>query len=386
MQGSSTATRTMPVAGQHPQHQPEALGEPGARRRCCRRRRPRRGPAAGTRRRPRAAVRRRGSRRSRRRRSGRPAPASPSAHSQSRIGNPPRSGIPYLKSTSSRRRGRRGSARRRVAAIARRRPASPTRSGWQVALGLELGVAVDDQPPRHAELAGQLARRRQPLADAEPAGADGVAELGLELGAERLGRSCGPVRRAGPGPNRSTRWPRKWTLPVDRSPSYRGHQQHAPAAPRARPRHDEPPDHRATDRAAPDHGDRRRPPPPPRHDRPRGADSGRHRHPRARRARRSARGPPPWPTPSPSTASTGLEGPVADVCASACRRGVEATCVGILADHAQPPVARERALGHVLMTLVAGPPPRPRPRPTSPDPRRPGGQSVGTGRGTPGRG
>ena len=46
-----------------------------------------------------------------------------------------------------------------------------------------------------------------------------------------------------------------------------------------------------------------------------------------------------------------IEGPVADVCASARRRGLESTCVGILADRQEPAVARERALGHVLMTL-----------------------------------
>jgi len=47
------------------------------------------------------------------------------------------------------------------------------------------------------------------------------------------------------------------------------------------------------------------------------------------------------------------EGPVADVCASARRRGLESTCVGIVADRAEPGVARERALGHILMTLAS---------------------------------
>ncbi|MET0460494.1 MAG: hypothetical protein ABW195_14680, partial [Ilumatobacteraceae bacterium] len=49
----------------------------------------------------------------------------------------------------------------------------------------------------------------------------------------------------------------------------------------------------------------------------------------------------------------GVERAVTDVCASACRRGLEATCVEIVADRTQPPVARERALGHILMTLAS---------------------------------
>ena len=205
--------------------------------------------------------------------------------------------------------GRRAGAPVRSAAMPdatlRRRSAA----AGQVALGLELGVAVDDEPPRHAELGGQLARRRQPLADAEPAVADGVAQLGLELGAEGLGRSVRSSPTSRSGPNRSTRWPRKWTLPVDRSSSYRGPRQHDASSTTARPRHDEPPHHPAADRPAPDHGDRRRPtataspraagaapePPPPPSP--------------SRAARRSARGPPTWPTPSPSTASTSSSAP-----------------------------------------------------------------------------
>jgi len=48
-----------------------------------------------------------------------------------------------------------------------------------------------------------------------------------------------------------------------------------------------------------------------------------------------------------------VEGAVADVCASARRRGLESTCVGILADRREPAVARERALGHVLVALAS---------------------------------
>ena len=48
-----------------------------------------------------------------------------------------------------------------------------------------------------------------------------------------------------------------------------------------------------------------------------------------------------------------VERAVTDVCASACRRGLEATCVAIVADRAQPSVARERALGHILLTLAS---------------------------------
>jgi hypothetical protein len=49
----------------------------------------------------------------------------------------------------------------------------------------------------------------------------------------------------------------------------------------------------------------------------------------------------------------GVERAVADVCASARRRRLDATCVEIVADRREPPVARERALGHVLMSLAA---------------------------------
>jgi len=48
-----------------------------------------------------------------------------------------------------------------------------------------------------------------------------------------------------------------------------------------------------------------------------------------------------------------LERAAAAVCASARRRSVESTCVEIVGDRGQPPVARERALGHILMTLAA---------------------------------
>ena len=44
---------------------------------------------------------------------------------------------------------------------------------------------------------------------------------------------------------------------------------------------------------------------------------------------------------------------VADVCASARRRGLDTTCVEIVADLREPAVARERALGHILMTLAS---------------------------------
>ena len=58
----------------------------------------------------------------------------------------------------------------------------------QVALGGELGVGIDGDAPRDAELAGQVARRRNLRAGAQGALADGAAELVLDLRAQRRGR------------------------------------------------------------------------------------------------------------------------------------------------------------------------------------------------------
>jgi hypothetical protein len=60
------------------------------------------------------------------------------------------------------------------------------RTTLEVALGAQLLVGVDDEPPRDAEVAGQHARGRQASAGRETPGADGVAQPGLELAAQRL--------------------------------------------------------------------------------------------------------------------------------------------------------------------------------------------------------
>ena len=56
----------------------------------------------------------------------------------------------------------------------------------EIPLGLQLRITVDDDPPRDTELLGQHPARRQPLAVHQPALADGVAQLLLDLRAERL--------------------------------------------------------------------------------------------------------------------------------------------------------------------------------------------------------
>ena len=56
----------------------------------------------------------------------------------------------------------------------------------EIPLGLQLRITVDDDPPRDTELLGQHPARRQPLAVHQPALADGVAQLLLDLRTERL--------------------------------------------------------------------------------------------------------------------------------------------------------------------------------------------------------
>ena len=57
----------------------------------------------------------------------------------------------------------------------------------EVALGRELRVGVDDDAPRDAELAGEVAGRRDAGAGAHGAVADRAAQLLLDLRAERPG-------------------------------------------------------------------------------------------------------------------------------------------------------------------------------------------------------
>ena len=73
-----------------------------------------------------------------------------------------------------------------------RHPGGRADPGVQVALGLELAVALLDQAAGDAELGGQLAGGREALADPQPAGADGVPQAALELGTQRFGP--GPVQ------------------------------------------------------------------------------------------------------------------------------------------------------------------------------------------------
>ena len=53
------------------------------------------------------------------------------------------------------------------------------------ALGAELVVGLDHEPPGHAEVARQHARRGQARPGLEPPGADRLAQPGLELSAQR---------------------------------------------------------------------------------------------------------------------------------------------------------------------------------------------------------
>ena len=65
----------------------------------------------------------------------------------------------------------------------------------QVALGRELGVGVDDDAPRDAELAGEVARRRHPRAGSQRPVADRAPHAVLDLGAERARAVAGDVEQ-----------------------------------------------------------------------------------------------------------------------------------------------------------------------------------------------
>lgn len=82
--------------------------------------------------------------------------------------------------------GRPARRRRRSRADDRARRHARGRPGpaGQVALGLQLRVAVLDQAPRQPQGAGELARGRQPLAAGQTTTADRVAHLVFELRAE----------------------------------------------------------------------------------------------------------------------------------------------------------------------------------------------------------
>jgi hypothetical protein len=86
-------------------------------------------------------------------------------------------------------RGRQASRRRRRRRLPRghardARRGAPARH--EEALGDELAVGLDDHPARHAQLGGQRARRRQRRPRVQPPRAHAVAELLLELDAQRL--------------------------------------------------------------------------------------------------------------------------------------------------------------------------------------------------------
>ena len=114
--------------------------------------------------------------------------ASPSAHNQSRIGKLAEVGDAVLEVdvhpwAGDRRGDAAGDRFDDPGSDARRR----SRTAVEVALGLELGVAVDDETraTRPSSVASWREDGRRSPAP-QPAGAHGVAELGLELGAERL--------------------------------------------------------------------------------------------------------------------------------------------------------------------------------------------------------
>ena len=76
---------------------------------------------------------------------------------------------------------------RRPGADGLRHARSGAAARGQVALGHQLGVGVDHDPPRDAELPRQRPAGRQRSAGTEAARADAVAQLALELGAARGG-------------------------------------------------------------------------------------------------------------------------------------------------------------------------------------------------------
>ena len=88
----------------------------------------------------------------------------------------------------------------------------------QVALRLELRIAVDDQPPRDAQLGRQPPRGRDPLPGLQTARLDRLAQRTFELDTERfaecavqpqrqLGIRTGPLDRHATGPYRRTAFP-----------------------------------------------------------------------------------------------------------------------------------------------------------------------------------
>ena len=78
-------------------------------------------------------------------------------------------------------------ARGRLASRADGNPGRRAHPRLQIALRLELGIAVLHQAAGQAELAGQLAGRGEPLAGAQAPRPDRLAQLALELRAQRLG-------------------------------------------------------------------------------------------------------------------------------------------------------------------------------------------------------
>ena len=63
-------------------------------------------------------------------------------------------------------------------------PRALARARQQVSLGHELCVGLDHDPARDPELARQQTGRRQPRAAPQPARADAVAQLALDLRAQ----------------------------------------------------------------------------------------------------------------------------------------------------------------------------------------------------------
>jgi len=96
-------------------------------------------------------------------------------------------------------------------------PHRRARAGHQVPLGLELRVALEHEPAREPELAGELTRRRESLALREAARADRLPQLVLELDPQRrrpltvqtheeLRRQTGPLNRHRIGPYQQAGW------------------------------------------------------------------------------------------------------------------------------------------------------------------------------------
>ena len=67
----------------------------------------------------------------------------------------------------------------------------------QVPLGAELGVGVHDHAPRNAQVARESTRRGQRDAGRQPAGPDGLAQLLLELRAQRDGAAADAYQQVG---------------------------------------------------------------------------------------------------------------------------------------------------------------------------------------------